>query len=213
MRKAGNNGFEAYRQLCLMYGTSDLEGSTGLFVQIMTYKFGSKIEDVEDRLNEFLELVRRYDEANGTDPVPDQVKKAYIISNTPEPPKAHLQLNVAKLGNFNALRVATEDYLRSRRIFKTTSAGNTHDEDSMEVDAISRKGKGKEKSGKGKKGGKKGKKATQAKVTEKRQQNTHDSMAKVETVESMDTKLLIVGTSSRPNLKVKARARESRNPK
>ena len=50
-----------------MYGTSDQEGSTGLFVQIMTYKFGSKIEDVEDRLNEFLELVRRYDEANGTD--------------------------------------------------------------------------------------------------------------------------------------------------
>ena len=158
VRKAGNNGFEAYRQLCLMYGTSDQEGSTGpLFVQIMTYKFGSKIEDVEDRLNEFLELVRRYDEANGTDPVPDQVKKACIISNMPEPLKTHVQLNVAKLGSFNPLRVATEDYLRSRRIFKTTSAGNTHDEDSMEVDAIPRKGKSKEKSGKGKKGGKKGK--------------------------------------------------------
>ena len=52
-----------------MYGTSYHEGSTGLFVQIMTYKFGSKIEDVEDRLNEFLELVGRYDEANGADPV------------------------------------------------------------------------------------------------------------------------------------------------
>ena len=65
VRKAGNNGFEAYRQPCFMYGTSDQEGSAGLFVQIMTYKFGSKIEDVEDRLNEFLELVRRYDEANG----------------------------------------------------------------------------------------------------------------------------------------------------
>ena len=44
VRKAGNNGFEAYRQLCLMYGTSDQEGSTGLFAQIMTCKFGSKIE-------------------------------------------------------------------------------------------------------------------------------------------------------------------------
>ena len=32
-RKVGNNGFEAYIQLCLMYGTSDQEGSTGLFVQ------------------------------------------------------------------------------------------------------------------------------------------------------------------------------------
>ena len=51
------------------------------------------------------------------------------------------------------------------------------------------------------------KKHTQAKVTGKRQQNTRDSKENVETVESMDTKLLIVGTSSRPNLKVKARAR------
>ena len=123
----------------------------------MTYKFGSKIEDVEDRENEFLELVRRYDEANGTDPVPDQMKKACIISNAPEPLKTHLQLNVAKLKNFNALRVATEEYLRNRRIFRTTSAGTTHDEDPTEVDAISRKGKGKGKFGKGKKGGKKGK--------------------------------------------------------
>ena len=48
----------------------------------MTYKFGSKIEDVEVRLNEFLELVRRFVEASVTDPVPDQVKKACMISNT-----------------------------------------------------------------------------------------------------------------------------------
>ena len=32
VRKAGNNGFEAHRQLCLMYGTSDEEGSTRLSV-------------------------------------------------------------------------------------------------------------------------------------------------------------------------------------
>ena len=83
----------------------------------------------------------------------------------------------------------------------------------MEVDAISRKGKGKEKSGKGKKGGKKGKESHSGKGYGKRQQNTRDGKVNVETVESMDTKLLIVGTSSRPNLKVKARARESRNPK
>ena len=57
----------------------------------------TKIEDVEDRLNQFLELVRRYDEANGVDPVPDQVKKACNISNTPEPLKTLRQLN-GKLG-------------------------------------------------------------------------------------------------------------------
>ena len=77
-------------------------------------------------------------------PIPFPISKKGVLSNTPESLKTHLQLNVGKLGNFNALRVATEDYLRSRRIFKTTSAGNTHDEDSMEVDAVSRKGKERE---------------------------------------------------------------------
>ena len=66
-------------------------------MQIMTYKFGSQIEDVEDRLNEILELERRYDEANGTDPVPDKLNKACIISSTPELLKTHLQLNVGTL--------------------------------------------------------------------------------------------------------------------
>ena len=43
--------------------------------------------------------------------------------------------------------------------------------------------------------------------------NTQDSMENVETLESMDTKHLIVGTSRRTNLKEKAKARESRNPR
>ena len=85
------------------------------------------------------------------------MKKACIISNTPEPLKTHLLLNVSKLGNFDAPRVATEGYLRSRRIFKTTSNANTHDDDPKEVDFLSWKGKEKGKFGKGKKGGKKGK--------------------------------------------------------
>ena len=71
------------------------------------------------------------------------MKKACIISNTPEPRKTYLQLNVSELGTCDAFRVA--------------SAGNTHEDDPMEVDALSRKGKGKGKSSKGKKGGKKGK--------------------------------------------------------
>ena len=151
---------------------------------------------MDDRLNEFLELVRRYDETNGTDPVPDQVKKACIISNTPEPLKTHLQLNVAKLGKFNALRVAIEDFLRSRRIFKTTMPAPE-------------KGKAKKNLARARRVARKEKKATQAKVTGKRQQNTRDSKVNVETAESTDTKPPIVGTSSRPNLKAKARAHGS----
>ena len=130
--------------------------------------------------------------------VPDQVRKACIISNTPEPLKTHLKLNVGRLGNFNALRVPTEDYLRSRRIFKTTSAGNTHDEDSMEVDSISRKGERHRKIWQGHDGWQERKrKPLRQRLRKKRQQNTHDSKMNVETMENMGTKHLIVGTSRR----------------
>ena len=109
--------------------------------------------------------------------------------------------------------MATEDYLRARRIFKTTSAGNTHDEDPMKSMPSHGKGKAKENMARARRVARKEKQATQAKVTVKRRQSTHDSKVNVETVESMDTKQLIVGTSRRPNLKAKARARESRNPR
>ena len=68
--RSTESGEESWKQRFRSLQTTVLD-VTGLFVQIVTYKFGSKIEDVEDRLNEFLELVRRYDEANGTDPVPE----------------------------------------------------------------------------------------------------------------------------------------------
>ena len=68
------------------------------------------------------------------------------------------------------------------------------------------KGKAKRNRARARRVARKEKKTTQAKVTEERQQNTHDSMVNVETVESMDTKHLIVGTSRRTNLKAKARA-------
>ena len=66
----------------------------------------------------------------------------------------------------------------------------------MEIDAISGKGKGKEKSGKGKKVARKEKKATQAKVTKKRQQSVRVSRVSVETAERTDTKLLTVVQAS-----------------
>ena len=46
-------------------------------------------------------------------------------------------------------------------------------------------------------------------VTVKRQQSTRASRVSVETAECTDTKLLTVGTSSRPNLRAKARAQGS----
>ena len=67
------------------------------------------------------------------------------------------------------------------------------------------KGKAKKNLARARRVARKERKATLAKVTEKRQQNTHDSKVNAETVKSMDTKHLIVGTSSRPNLKGKGK--------
>ena len=72
----------------------------------------------------------------------------------------------------------------------------------MEVDATS-----KENHARARRVAREEKKASQAKVTEKRQESTRDSRVSVETAESTD------GTSSRPNLKAKAGAQGSRNPK
>ena len=106
-------------------------------------------------------------EANGTDPVPDQVRQARIIANTLEPMKTHLQLNVGNRGNVDVLRVATADYLRSRHIFKTTVTVIPPDDDPMEVDILSRTGLNcRGKLGRGRKGGKKVKTITRAEVAE-----------------------------------------------
>ena len=46
---------------------------------------------------------------------PTKCKKACIMSNTPEPLKTHLQLNVGKLGNFDALQCGNRGLLEEQR--------------------------------------------------------------------------------------------------
>ena len=76
------------------------------------------------------------------------------------------------------------------------------------------KGKAKKNPARARRVAKKGKESHSGKgYRETTVQHSHDSMVNVEIVESMDTKHLIVGICRRTNLKVKARARESRNPR
>ena len=161
VRRVPGNGLEAFRQLSRTYGSADKEGTTGLFVLIMTFSFGERIDQVEERLNEFVELAQRYDSVNDLDPVPDMVKKATLVSNTPEPLRTHLQLHASKMRDFDEARVMCEDYLRSRRMFRQERTDDKkekdRDDNAMDVDALWRKGKGKGK-GKGKEKGHHGEK-------------------------------------------------------
>ena len=89
-----------------------------------------------------------------------------------EPLKTHLQLNVGNLGNFDALRVATEDYFRSDASSRRPQP-ETH---TMKIRWKSmqspEKGKAKRNPARARRVARKEKRATQSKVTEKRQQNT-----------------------------------------
>ena len=58
MRLVPGNGFEAFRQLARVYGSADQDGTTGLFVQTMTFKFGNRVEEVEECLSEHIELAQ-----------------------------------------------------------------------------------------------------------------------------------------------------------
>ena len=187
-----HNGFEAYCQLCLMYGTSVQEGSTGLFVQIMTYKFGSKIlktwKTVWSKFWSWWDHTVRW--------------------------TVQIPFSVECWWSGKVQRITRGDW----RLFEEQTH-HQHDFSQKRTTKIQWKSMQSPGKGKAKKNpararmARKEKKATQAKVTEKQQQNTQDSMVNVETVESMDTKDPIVGTSRRTNLKVKSRARDSRNPR
>ena len=81
-----NNGLEAYRQLCLNYGSeTDEKGTTGLMFEIISFKFGSEIGEVADLLTEFKLKIKQHDEAPSTEPVPDAVIKTVLVNNVPEP--------------------------------------------------------------------------------------------------------------------------------
>ena len=157
------HGYEAYRRLSRHYGTATAEASTGILLQILRFSFGSKLDEVEERLSEFTQLVDRHDQVTGLEAVAPIIKRAVLLGNVPEPLKTHLQLNSVNLETFDKVYSAAAEYLRGRRIYETTAGGAGkqgggagHKDDPMDVDALWKKGKGKGK-GKDKKGKGKGK--------------------------------------------------------
>ena len=140
-----NNGLEAYRQLCLNYGSeTDEKGTTGLMFEIISFKFGSEIGEVADLLTEFKLKIKQHDEAPSTEPVPDAVIKTVLVNNVPEPLLTHMRLNQSKyFSSYEAIK-EIEQYCRAA---KPSSSGTAP----MEVDALY-KGSGKNRHYKGDKG-------------------------------------------------------------
>ena len=156
VRRVGHgNGAESYRRICVRWAEQDAYGGLGLVRKIMSFKFNGKMEDLEERIEDFLILKQEYEEHPTTNPIDDDWLKAILVDperGVPDPLRTHLLLNATK-SDWNGWLEKIEEYLISQGKFSQPVTSNKQREsrDAMEVDAIDRKGKGK---GKGKKDGK-----------------------------------------------------------
>ena len=77
------NGAEALRQFNVRYGNRDGQSETAVFQRLLSFSFGSKLEDVEERITDFLVLSQELESmAGGLD---DQVKKHASASAAQSP--------------------------------------------------------------------------------------------------------------------------------
>ena len=77
------NGAEALRQFNVRYGNRDGQSETAVFQRLLSFSFGSKLEDVEERITDFLVLSQELESmAGGLD---DRVKKHASASAAQSP--------------------------------------------------------------------------------------------------------------------------------
>jgi len=158
MRVEKENGYEALRRIAYKYGKRDSKNATGLLTQLLGYKFGDKLEDVEDKILDFCQLVKDADKASPTGTaITDEIKKTLLINGVPEPLRTHLQLNAHAILDFQAAQEQIEDYILQKQAtgtFKPKPKKPSYQQDDpMETDTV-RPGKGKDSKGKDPKGGK-----------------------------------------------------------
>jgi hypothetical protein len=134
-QEQSENGFEAWRQLCLRY----------------------VLQEFESNFNDFEAEIEKYDRDQNS-PFPDEVKIGVLLSRTSGPLHEHLLLNTDLSTPWNQIRTTVINYFQTNKTYKNlrnsqSSFGSTNGPTPMEIDAIWRRLKGKSK-GKGKDKGK-----------------------------------------------------------
>ncbi len=127
---------------------------------IMSYKFGEKEDDVQDRLDDFEILCDKYDYLPEVDEIQDNVKRSAVVKGMPEPLRTHLQLRSRENKTFDDILDCIEGYLKAKEVWRDEESDKQHKRGKrgddgghqpMDVDAVWKGGKGKggEKGGKG----------------------------------------------------------------
>ena len=164
MRKAkvpSGNGLEAWRLLVRRNRDTSDDTALGMMQAIMSYKFGDKEDDVQDRLDDFEILCDKYDVLPDVDEIQDNVKRAAVVKGMPEPLRTHLQLRSRENKTFDDVIDCIEGYLKAKEVWRDEESERREKKGKrddggmkpMDVDAIWKGGKG-GKGGKADKGGK-----------------------------------------------------------
>jgi hypothetical protein len=148
------DGFELYRTLAQEFEPCQASRQLVQLQEVMAYRLdASGDETFIQRLMEWERMISEY-ERQHTKTVDTDVMRAILMSQVPSALKQHLAMHSATLNTYTAMRDVVVNYIRAQQQWSSSSvrAG-----DDMEVDAVVKGGKGKNKhgkEGKGKGGGK-----------------------------------------------------------
>ena len=155
------NGLEGWRKLAKRYDPATGARKKSLLKHILTPE-RQKLSDLSAYLEQWMELVRRYEDRRGSggrNELPDDIKISILESICPVELEKHLQLNRQRLDTFEDVYEEIASYLETRVGIKLKigSGHATSSGDPMDVGSFHKGGKGGKKGGKGKGKGKDGK--------------------------------------------------------
>jgi hypothetical protein len=144
-QEQSENGFEAWRQLCLRYDPSTRSKATSIMTTILNWKFN--MQEFESNFNDFEAENEKYDRDQSS-AFPDEVKIGVLLSRTSGPLHEHLLLNSDLSTPWNQIRTTVINYFQTNKTYKNlrnsqSSFGSSTGPTPMEIDAIWRRLKGK----------------------------------------------------------------------
>ncbi len=154
------NGAEAWRDLMKRYEPNTAPRIQSLMTTVLNWpQFPSDLSGYETKLAEWEGTIRKYETISG-DIFNDTMQRALFVDKAPASVKTLLQ--VQNMDDYAAMKAVTLQFLQSSAEYRAGIPVAPHprrrghrDPDAMEVDALTRKGKGKDdkgKDGKSKKG-------------------------------------------------------------
>jgi len=138
--KDEKNGYELWRKIVLDHEPRSDSRKLALLGEILEARMldNVKVNDFEQRLIEWEEIVREYVNMGGVD-IGQDLKRALLMKKCPPDLRTHLQVNASTLLTYESMRECLDSYLKARNLWKGHRHGNAADPDAMDVGGIGEK--------------------------------------------------------------------------